>query len=68
MKNTIIIMTSNLGSDIIANISNNEEREQKLRQELKKYFRIEFLNRIDDIVVYQSLTETEIQKIAHLAL
>ncbi|PID83716.1 hypothetical protein CSB09_04740 [Candidatus Gracilibacteria bacterium] len=68
MKNTIIIMTSNLGSDIIANNSNKEKQEELLRKELKKYFRIEFLNRIDDTIVYHALCQDEIKKIAALSM
>lgn len=67
MKNTIIIMTSNIGSQYI-DISNKEERDTKIRTELRTYFRIEFLNRIDDIVIYDALTESEIHQIAHLML
>ena len=50
MKNTIIIMTSNL-------ITDTTIPESSLRKELTKYFRIEFLNRIDDIVLYAPLGE-----------
>lgn len=71
MKNTIIIMTSNIGSDIIANNSNNknpDEINSLLHEELKKYFRIEFLNRIDDIIVYHSLNIEQIFDITKLML
>lgn len=68
MKNTIIIMTSNIGSQYIAEVTDKNEREQRIREELKKYFRIEFLNRIDDIIIYESLTDTEIKRITELLL
>ncbi len=68
MKNTIIIMTSNIGSQYISEITDKEAREKKIRDELKKYFRIEFLNRIDDIVIYESLTDIEIKRITVLLL
>lgn len=71
MKNTIIIMTSNIGSHLISEgkvSSDGEKIPDELLAELRKYFRIEFLNRIDDIVMYDALTEDDIAKIAHLML
>lgn len=68
MKNTIIIMTSNIGSQYIGEITDKNEREQRIREELRKYFRIEFLNRIDDIVIYESLTDIDIKRITSLLL
>lgn len=68
MKNTIIIMTSNIGSQFITDISDTTEREKRIKNELRKYFRIEFLNRIDDIVLYDSLTEEDVYQIALLLL
>jgi ATP-dependent Clp protease ATP-binding subunit ClpB len=68
MKNTIIIMTSNIGSQYIAEMTDKDAREKKVREELKKYFRIEFLNRIDDIVIYDALSEVEIARITVLLL
>lgn len=64
MKNTIIIMTSNIGSQYIEEIKDKEERNTMIHAELRKYFRIEFLNRIDDIVIYDALTEDNIHEIA----
>ena len=57
-KNTIIIMTSNLGSEYI--LENNEE---KVMEELKQTFRPEFINRIDEIVVFNSLSKTVVYDI-----
>ena len=72
-KNTIIIMTSNIGSNyLIDGIRQDgtvdEEVKQKVEDETKKYFRPEFLNRIDDIVVFSPLTEDQIVKIIELAM
>lgn len=63
MKNTIIIMTSNIGSQFITDIHDLTERDKRIKEELRKYFRIEFLNRIDDIVLYDSLNEEDIYQI-----
>ena len=77
-KNTVIILTSNLGSDLIledleksrANGSNelSGEARNAIDQLLKRQFRPEFLNRLDDIVYYKSLTKTEIGSIVDLML
>ena len=77
-KNTIIILTSNLGSDIILEdlersraAGGNElsaEARGRIDQLLKRQFRPEFLNRLDDIVYYKSLTKAEIGGIVDLML
>ena len=77
-KNTVIILTSNLGSDIILDDlehsrsqGGNElsaEAREKISQLLKRQFRPEFLNRLDDIVYYKSLTRDEIGSIVDLML
>ena len=77
-KNTIIIMTSNIGSHIIQeNLEkiNSENREQILIQTkeqvfelLKKSIRPEFLNRVDEIIMFQPLTQEEVRKIVELQL
>ena len=77
-KNTVIILTSNLGSDLIledlekrrAQGSNELSGEAKtaIDQLLKRQFRPEFLNRLDDIVYYKSLTKGEIGSIVDLML
>lgn len=60
-KNTIIIMTSNLGSEyILDNASNSEEL---IKEELRKTFRPEFINRIDEIVVFHSLSKQTVYEI-----
>ena len=72
-KNTIVIMTSNLGSAYLtANIHQDgtidDDVKEKVEEELKKNFRPEFINRIDDIVVFSPLTESQIGQIIDLAL
>lgn len=70
-KNTIIIMTSNLGSkyltdNISANGTISQETKNQVEEELKRNFRPEFINRIDDIVIFSPLTEKEIVNIIRL--
>ena len=77
-KNTVIILTSNLGSDIIlndleqrrANGSNelSEDAKHQIDLLLRSKFRPEFLNRLDEIVYYKSLTKDEMRKIVDLQL
>lgn len=70
-KNTIIILTSNLGSQLILEGINekgeiNEETEEAVNQILKTHFRPEFLNRLDEIVLYKPLQKHEIVQIVTL--
>ena len=78
-KNTIIIMTSNVGASMISttaklgfSTSNDESKDkyehlkETVNEELKKAFRPEFLNRIDDIIVFAHLNKTEIREIVDL--
>ena len=68
-KNSIIIMTSNAIRELPSDISHDEkEREKHIRLTLQKYFRPEFLNRIDDIVLYNSLSESMLESIVHILL
>ncbi|MBE6154422.1 MAG: AAA family ATPase [Firmicutes bacterium] len=60
-KNTIIIMTSNLGSEYI--LDNNENCESKVMESLKRTFRPEFINRIDEIVIFKSLNKEVVYNI-----
>lgn len=60
-KNTIIIMTSNLGSEYILN--HDENSETLVMNELKRCFRPEFINRIDEIIIFKSLTKDIVYKI-----
>lgn len=67
-RNTIIIMTSNLAGDIIREYAGNEEMEKKVWDILHTHFRPEFLNRLDAVVFYNSLSPKEIVRIADLQL
>ncbi|SDN34535.1 ATP-dependent Clp protease ATP-binding subunit [Allokutzneria albata] len=79
-KNTVIIFTSNLGTQDISKAvglgfassntdgSNYERMKQKVHDELKKHFRPEFLNRIDDIIVFHQLTQDEIIQMVDLMI
>lgn len=60
-KNTIIIMTSNLGSDYI--LDNKENKDELINQELRKTFKPEFLNRVDEIITFNSLSKDVVYKI-----
>ena len=68
-KNTVLIMTSNLASDVIqsaAGTSRADEIKDAVMAVVKQHFRPEFLNRIDDSVVFQPLTEANIKAIARI--
>ena len=88
-KNTIVIMTSNLGSPIIQDFflkgdgrskmgdgkkpnselrTPNSELEEMVMAELKRHFRPEFLNRVDDVIIFQSLDEEELSRIVDIQL
>jgi ATP-dependent Clp protease ATP-binding subunit ClpB len=67
-KNVIIIMTSNLGSDLILEAKNPETLRDALTELLKQSFRPEFLNRIDETVIFNRLGKNEIGKIVDIQL
>jgi ATP-dependent Clp protease ATP-binding subunit ClpB len=91
-KNTIVIMTSNLGSPIIQehfdrgsrrkeahskeagetseprDLGGREDLEKEVMAELKRHFRPEFLNRVDDVIIFRSLDEAELARIVDLQL
>lgn len=72
-KNTIIIMTSNLGSEYIldgidANGDIKPETQETVKKLLKEYFRPEFLNRIDEVILYKPLSKDTVGKIVDLML
>lgn len=78
-KNTIIIMTSNIGASKIKSQKNlgfvekdddemSEKEKELFLSELKKYFKPEFINRVDEIVVFESLTKEDIDKIVMLMI
>ncbi len=69
-KNTVVIMTSNIGSPVIQECSEQgkqpEEMKERVLAELRSRFRPEFLNRVDDIIIFTSLNREEIKKIVDL--
>ena len=65
-KNTIIILTSNIGSSKIIEISDKENRKKEVLSEIKKYFKPEFLNRLDDIVIFEQLGIKAITNIVNI--
>lgn len=77
-RNTIIIMTSNLGSQYLINLRQDTDPEEfkrdfekvkeNINTELRKFFKIEFLNRIDEIIIFNPLSINEIKKIVKLLL
>mgnify|MGYP000787507201 CR=1 FL=1 len=67
-RNTVIIMTSNIGSQYILNEANAEQREAKALEALRGHFRPEFLNRIDEIIIFDRLTAQELKGIVDIQL
>ncbi len=81
-KNTVVIMTSNIGSNLILDWNkkgefgfngsetdrNEKTMKEKIMEGLKNHFKPEFLNRIDDIIIFHSLTEKDISRIVKLQL
>lgn len=68
-KNTLIIMTSNIGSHLILeDINLKEETKEKVLDQLKANFRPEFLNRVDEIIIFKALDLTSIKDIVRLSL
>ncbi|MGB7815834.1 MAG: AAA family ATPase, partial [Methylotenera sp.] len=69
-KNTVIIMTSNLGSQMIQSMADQDYQVVKLAVmgEVKTHFRPEFVNRIDEVVVFHSLDEANVKSIAKIQL
>jgi len=70
-RNSVLIMTSNLGSDWIGTVGRNlgsKERKRRATQELEARFRPEFLNRIDEVVVFHSLTREQIRGIVSIQI
>ncbi len=69
-KNTVVVMTSNLGSQMIQQMAGDDYQVIKLAVmgEVKAYFRPEFVNRIDEVVVFHALDEKQISSIARIQL
>jgi ATP-dependent Clp protease ATP-binding subunit ClpB len=69
-KNTIVIMTSNVGSQYVQELatSDRKEMEKRVTEALRSSFRPEFLNRIDEIIIFQNLTTDDILKIVDIQM
>jgi ATP-dependent Clp protease ATP-binding subunit ClpB len=67
-KNTVIIMTSNIGSQFIMEESSPAARERLVMEALRQHFRPEFLNRVDDIIIFDRLSEEELKQIVEIQL
>jgi len=71
-KNTVIIMTSNIGSKYILEMTEKNTEftiiENQIKETLKEYFRPEFLNRIDEIIVFRNLTKEDLKKIVDIQI
>ncbi len=65
-RNTIIIMTSNVGSSLIIEATNAAEMEARVMEALRAQFRPEFLNRIDDIIIFHALSKEHLAKIVEI--
>src|SRR5439155_14377657 len=67
-RNTIIIMTSNIGSNWIQEEKNDEEIKKRVQEALRAHFRPEFLNRIDEIVIFRRLDDQQLSQIVDIQL
>jgi len=67
-RNAVLIMTSNLGSQFLTGDANSKEVEQKVMEILREHFRPEFLNRIDETVIFDRLNQDDLLKIVRLQL
>jgi ATP-dependent Clp protease ATP-binding subunit ClpB len=71
-RNTIIVMTSNIGSDHILGMagddSDYDQMQKQVMQSLRKHFRPEFLNRIDDLIIFHTLKRDELRRIVVLQI
>ena len=67
-RNTVVVMTSNLGSEFISAKSTDDSVEQLVLKQVKQFFKPEFINRIDEMIVFNQLKAENISKIAQLQL
>ena len=67
-KNTVIIMTSNIGSQFILDDANAEQREARVMEALRAHFRPEFLNRVDETIIFDRLSDTDLAQIVGIQL
>jgi ATP-dependent Clp protease ATP-binding subunit ClpB len=65
-KNTVLIMTSNVGSQFIVAEADEERMREEIENTLSSHFKPEFLNRIDDVVIFHRLTKDQIKRIVDL--
>ena len=67
-RNTVLIMTSNIGSQFIIEEGSSEQREEKVLEALRGHFRPEFLNRVDETIIFDRLARAELTSIVSLQL
>ncbi|MEA5516423.1 ATP-dependent chaperone ClpB [Nodularia sp. UHCC 0506] len=71
-RNTVIVMTSNIGSEYILDVSGDDTKYEKMQarvtDSLRSHFRPEFLNRVDDIIIFHALSRTEMRHIIRIQL
>jgi ATP-dependent Clp protease ATP-binding subunit ClpB len=67
-KNTVIIMTSNIGSQFIMEEESSENRTRTVMEALRQHFRPEFLNRVDEIIIFDRLSEDDLKHIVEIQL
>ena len=69
-RNTVLIMTSNLGSQVIQDMSNRpfEDVRERVMEVVRGHFRPEFLNRVDEIIVFRQLTREQLTAIVDIQL
>jgi ATP-dependent Clp protease ATP-binding subunit ClpB len=67
-KNTVIIMTSNIGSQFILGDANAEQREASVMEALRGHFRPEFLNRVDETIIFDRLSDADLTQIVSIQL
>ena len=67
-KNTVIIMTSNIGSQFITEEESREARSRLVMDAMRAHFRPEFLNRVDEIIIFERLSEDDLKKIVDIQL
>jgi ATP-dependent Clp protease ATP-binding subunit ClpB len=67
-KNTVLIMTSNIGSQYLMEDTNKEQRDARVTEALRNHFRPEFLNRIDEIIIFDRLSDADLGAIVKIQL
>jgi ATP-dependent Clp protease ATP-binding subunit ClpB len=67
-KNTVIIMTSNIGSQYLIDAENPEQREARVMEALRAHFRPEFLNRIDETIIFDRLSDGDLKHIVEIQI